>query len=54
MRVIVNYEIFIILEDEFQSIQQHFLDKYWSIFEPIEENKLEYMEVFNDYVNKID
>lgn len=37
-------------EDEFQSIQQDFLDKHWSVFEPIEENKLVYMDIFQNYV----
>ncbi|OXU17303.1 hypothetical protein TSAR_012084 [Trichomalopsis sarcophagae] len=44
----------LLMEEEFQSIQQHFLDKYWSMFEPIEENKLEYMDVFNDYNKAIE
>ncbi|XP_011499306.1 PREDICTED: ADP-ribosylation factor-like protein 2-binding protein [Ceratosolen solmsi marchali] len=44
----------ILMENEFQSIQQYFLDNYWNIFEPIEENKLMYMEIFNDYNKRID
>ncbi|KAG7207485.1 hypothetical protein KM043_009117 [Ampulex compressa] len=39
----------LLLEEEFHSIQQHFLDKYWEIFEPVEENKLIYTDVFNEY-----
>ncbi|XP_031789411.1 ADP-ribosylation factor-like protein 2-binding protein [Nasonia vitripennis] len=44
----------LLMEEEFQSIQQHFLDKYWGMFEPIEENKLEYIDVFNDYNKAIE
>ncbi|XP_078047489.1 ADP-ribosylation factor-like protein 2-binding protein [Augochlora pura] len=39
----------ILLEDDFHTIQNKFLDQYWDIFEPIEENKLIYMDIFNEY-----
>lgn len=41
----------IITEEEFQKTQQTFLEKYWKVFEPIEENKLVYMDVFEEYVS---
>lgn len=40
------------LEDEFNAIRQKFLDEYWNIFEPIEENKLIYTNIFNEYVSE--
>lgn len=40
-------------EDEFHAIQNKFLDKYWNVFEPIEENKLIYTDIFNEYVSSI-
>ncbi|XP_076243648.1 ADP-ribosylation factor-like protein 2-binding protein [Calliopsis andreniformis] len=39
----------ILLEDEFQALQKKFLDEYWDVFEPIEENKLIYTNIFNEY-----
>lgn len=39
------------IDDEFQSIQQFYLNKYWNVFEPIEENKLIYMDIFKNYVS---
>lgn len=39
----------ILLEDEFHSIQKKFLDDYWDVFEPVEENKLIYTDIFNEY-----
>ena len=38
-------------EDEFQTLQQRYLEKYWQVFEPVEENKLIYMDIFNEYVS---
>ncbi|XP_017761473.1 PREDICTED: ADP-ribosylation factor-like protein 2-binding protein, partial [Eufriesea mexicana] len=38
-----------LLEDEFHAIQKKFLDNYWNVFEPIEENKLIYTNIFNEY-----
>ena len=46
-----KYFLCFIKENEFQKLQQNFLDKYWNIFEPNEENKLVYMDAFNDYVS---
>ncbi|CAK9799210.1 ADP-ribosylation factor-like protein 2-binding protein [Anthophora quadrimaculata] len=39
----------ILLEDEFHAIQKKFLENYWNVFEPIEENKLIYTDIFNEY-----
>ncbi|CAL7944030.1 unnamed protein product [Xylocopa violacea] len=39
----------ILLEDEFHAIQKKFLDEYWSVFEPVEENKLIYTNIFKEY-----
>ncbi|XP_035738778.1 ADP-ribosylation factor-like protein 2-binding protein isoform X2 [Vespa mandarinia] len=39
----------LLLEDGFHAIQEEFLEKYWTIFEPTEENKLIYTEIFNEY-----
>lgn len=44
----------ILLEDEFQAIQKRFLNDYWDIFEPIEENKLIYTNIFNEYTNTVE
>lgn len=37
------------LEDEFHEIQHKFLENHWSAFEPTEENKLIYTDIFNEY-----
>ena len=39
------------LEDDFHAIQKNFLDNYWDVFEPAEENKLIYTNIFNEYVS---
>lgn len=39
------------LEDEFHAIQKRFLEDYWDVFEPVEENKLIYTDIFNEYVS---
>ncbi|XP_029042705.2 ADP-ribosylation factor-like protein 2-binding protein isoform X1 [Osmia bicornis bicornis] len=44
----------ILLEDEFHAIQNKFLDRYWDVFEPIEENKLIYTDIFNEYNNAVE
>ncbi|XP_031849758.1 ADP-ribosylation factor-like protein 2-binding protein isoform X2 [Nomia melanderi] len=38
-----------ILLDEFHGIQKEFLDQYWDVFEPVEENKLIYTDIFDKY-----
>ncbi|KAK2576715.1 hypothetical protein KPH14_005371 [Odynerus spinipes] len=39
----------LLLEDDFHAIQQEFLEKYWTVFDPTEENKLVYTDIFNEY-----
>lgn len=41
------------LDKEFDNIQDKFMRNYYSIFEDTEENKNEYMEVFNLYQKEI-
>lgn len=40
-------------EKDFQTLQKKFLEKYWNIFEPSEENKLIYTDIFQEYVSSI-
>ncbi|XP_066595885.1 ADP-ribosylation factor-like protein 2-binding protein [Prorops nasuta] len=44
----------LLLREEFQTIQQKFLENYWNIFEPADENKLVYTEIFNEYNKAIE
>ncbi|XP_054706351.1 ADP-ribosylation factor-like protein 2-binding protein isoform X2 [Uloborus diversus] len=44
----------IIIESEFIELQKTFLEKYHKEFEPCEENKLEYMDIFNAYTELIE
>ncbi|XP_012235253.1 ADP-ribosylation factor-like protein 2-binding protein [Linepithema humile] len=39
----------LLLEEDFQALQHKFLEKYWSVFEPVEDNKLIYTDIFNEY-----
>lgn len=39
----------LLLEEDFQALQQKFLEKYWDVFEPVEDNKLIYTDIFNEY-----
>lgn len=41
----------VVLSEQFQALHEHFLEKYWSHFEDTEENKLEYMDIFEEYTN---
>ncbi len=43
----------IMLDKEFENIQDKFMRNYYSIFEDTEENKNQYMEVFNLYQQEI-
>ncbi|XP_046735590.1 ADP-ribosylation factor-like protein 2-binding protein isoform X1 [Diprion similis] len=51
---IIGYIEDLLMESEFQEIQQKFLDNYWHVFGPEEENKLIYMEIFNQYNQEIE
>ncbi|KAF3428277.1 hypothetical protein E2986_09147 [Frieseomelitta varia] len=44
----------ILLEDDFHAIQKKFLDNYWDVFEPAEENKLIYTNIFNEYTKAVE
>ena len=39
----------IVIEDEFEKMQKDFCEKYYKIFEEKDENKLEYIKIFNEY-----
>ena len=39
----------IVIEDEFEKMQNDFCEKYYKIFEDKAENKLEYTKIFNEY-----
>lgn len=43
-----------LLNEEFLEMQNNFMDKYWHEFEDNEENKLVYMDIFQEYQNKIE
>lgn len=44
----------IIIEDEFAEIRETFFEKYSDVFEDKEENKLEYMDIYKEYVQIIE
>jgi ADP-ribosylation factor 2-binding protein len=41
----------IVIEDEFEDMQNEFFTKYCNQFEEDEENKLIYMDIFKKYTN---
>ncbi|KAI7802240.1 ADP-ribosylation factor-like protein 2-binding protein [Triplophysa rosa] len=44
----------IIMEDEFQHLQQSFMEKYYPEFDDSEENKLSYTPIFNEYIETLE
>uniref|UniRef100_A0A1B6CZI9 ADP-ribosylation factor-like protein 2-binding protein n=3 Tax=Clastoptera arizonana TaxID=38151 RepID=A0A1B6CZI9_9HEMI len=44
----------IIIDEEFQTLQKDFMEKYWEHFEDGDENKLIYTTIFNEYNNEIE
>lgn len=44
----------IIMEDDFQNLQQSFMEKYYLEFDDSEENKLSYTAIFNEYVDLLE
>uniref|UniRef100_A0A673M7X2 ADP-ribosylation factor-like protein 2-binding protein n=1 Tax=Sinocyclocheilus rhinocerous TaxID=307959 RepID=A0A673M7X2_9TELE len=44
----------IIMEDEFQHLQQSFMEKYYLEFDDSEENKLSYTPIFNEYIEVLE
>ncbi|XP_015182739.1 PREDICTED: ADP-ribosylation factor-like protein 2-binding protein [Polistes dominula] len=47
--VIIGHIEDLLLDYGFYDLQNKFLEKYWTTFEPAEENKLIYTEIFNEY-----
>ncbi|XP_049317598.1 ADP-ribosylation factor-like protein 2-binding protein [Bactrocera dorsalis] len=41
----------IVLGEDFQALHNDFLEKYWHCIENTEENKLVYMDIFQEYTN---
>ncbi|XP_010778971.1 ADP-ribosylation factor-like protein 2-binding protein isoform X2 [Notothenia coriiceps] len=44
----------IIMEEEFQQLQQNFMDKHYLEFDDSDENKLSYTSIFNAYVDLLE
>ncbi|XP_026166890.1 ADP-ribosylation factor-like protein 2-binding protein isoform X1 [Mastacembelus armatus] len=44
----------IIMEEEFQQLQQSFMEKHYLVFEDSDENKLSYTPIFNEYVELLE
>ncbi|XP_030646450.1 ADP-ribosylation factor-like protein 2-binding protein [Chanos chanos] len=44
----------IIMEDDFQQLQQNFMEKYYLEFDDSEENKLSYTPIFNEYIELLE
>ncbi|KAF7659977.1 hypothetical protein LDENG_00289280 [Lucifuga dentata] len=44
----------IIMEEEFQQLQQSFMEKHYLEFDDSEENKLSYTPIFNEYVDVLE
>ncbi|XP_013395865.1 ADP-ribosylation factor-like protein 2-binding protein [Lingula anatina] len=44
----------IIMEDEFQDLQQKFLEKYYKEFDDSEENKFIYTDIHQEYINLVE
>lgn len=44
----------IIMEEDFQNLQQSFMEKYYLEFDDSEENKLIYTPIFNEYVDLLE
>ena len=42
----------IVIEEEFEKMQNDFCEKYYRVFEDKDENKLEYTKIFNEYTKK--
>ncbi|XP_015127451.1 ADP-ribosylation factor-like protein 2-binding protein [Diachasma alloeum] len=52
--VIIGHIEDILMEPKFQETQQYFLEKYWREFDSVEENKLIYMDIFDEYHKAIE
>ncbi|GFT86488.1 ADP-ribosylation factor-like protein 2-binding protein [Trichonephila clavipes] len=51
---IIGYIEDIIIDPSFSKLQHNFMEKHYEIFEECEENKLEYMDIFNLYTELIE
>uniref|UniRef100_A0A2I3TNT8 ADP-ribosylation factor-like protein 2-binding protein n=1 Tax=Pan troglodytes TaxID=9598 RepID=A0A2I3TNT8_PANTR len=49
--VVVGYLENVIMDKEFQLLQRNFMDKYYLEFEDMEEKKLTYTPIFNEYIS---
>ncbi|XP_015920861.1 ADP-ribosylation factor-like protein 2-binding protein [Parasteatoda tepidariorum] len=52
--VIIGHIEDIIIDPEFVNLQNDFMNRHYEIFEECEENKLEYMDIFNSYTELIE
>lgn len=44
----------IVMDDDFQDLQDNFMEKYYNEFEETEENKLSYMDIFKEYTDMLE
>lgn len=44
----------IVIEEQFQTMLHNFMEENWKEFESSDENKIIYMEIFNNYTNCIE
>ncbi|XP_070828607.1 ADP-ribosylation factor-like protein 2-binding protein [Chaetodon trifascialis] len=51
---VIGYIEDIIMEEEFQQLQQNFMEKHYVEFEDSDENKLSYTPIFNEYVDLLE
>ncbi|GFT00670.1 ADP-ribosylation factor-like protein 2-binding protein [Nephila pilipes] len=51
---IIGYIEDIIIDTSFAKLQHNFMEKHYKKFEECEENKLEYMDIFNSYTELIE
>ncbi|XP_076589403.1 ADP-ribosylation factor-like protein 2-binding protein [Chaetodon auriga] len=51
---VIGYIEDIIMEEEFQQLQQSFMEKHYVEFEDSDENKLSYTPIFNEYVDLLE
>ena len=50
--LMIHVLVFVCTDDQFVYLQRGFLEENYSKFEDVEENKLEYMDVFKRYVRE--
>ncbi|TRY82858.1 hypothetical protein DNTS_022066 [Danionella cerebrum] len=48
--ILMDFCVILLSEDEFQHLQQSFMEKYYLEFDDSEENKLSYTPIFNEYI----